>query len=136
MKIRTKVIITILLAVIWFLITQAAKAGEICALEQDYADFNRDYFLGQLPKKVNVLWSDMTDGESKGDMGATWVDTNGVRQIRIDRKTNPVPRQARLTLLHEQCHIKTDGKELDSHGIRWQACMVDLSEHGAFHDLW
>jgi hypothetical protein len=136
MKTRTKVLITIALAVIWFKGCQSLKAAEVCLLEQKYAIFNQDYFLDQLPTKVNILWADMTNQDLKGDMGATWIDEAGVRQIRIDRKTNPVSRQAELTLLHEQCHIKVYGRELDMHGIKWQACMVDLAEHGAMHDLW
>lgn len=109
------------------------QAAELCLLQDDYANFNRDYFLDQLPRNVNVEWANLG---LQNDMGMTWVDESGIRQIRIDRKTNPVIRQAQLTLLHEMCHIKTDGRELDVHGIKWQACMVDLAEHGAMHDLW
>ena len=133
MKTRTKILLTILLAVLYFIICQMVQAAELCLLQDDYNTFNRDYFLGQLPKNANVRWTDLS---LQQDMGMTWIDEAGVRQIRIDRKTNPVLRQAQLTLLHEMCHIKTDGRELDNHGIKWQACMVNLAEHGAMHDLW
>ena len=107
---------------------------QICPLDRAYADFNLQYFLGRLPKKANVLWADLT---ANNDMGLAWIDESGTVQIRIDRKMNPVERQADMTLLHEQCHIKLVGKELsDLHGIEFQRCMVDLAERGAFHDLW
>ena len=133
MKTRTKILITILLAILCFLISQYAQAEEQCLLQTLYQQYNDDYFLGQLPKNANVQWADLGIIH---DMGESWVDETGRQQIRIDRKTNPVFRQAAMTLLHEQCHIKTLGQELDQHGIKWQACMVDFANHGAMHDLW
>lgn len=133
MKTRTKIFLAVLAGVLYFIGCQMIQAAELCLLQDDYANFNHDYFLGQLPANVNVEWANLG---LQNDMGMTWVDESGIRQIRIDRKTNPVIRQAQLTLLHEMCHIKTDGREFDVHGIKWQACMVDLAEHGAMHDLW
>ena len=131
MRTRTKILICLALAVLWFRGCQV-RAVERCVLEKDYEVFNQDYFLGQLPP-ANVEWANLTD---QHDMGMTWVDQAGARQIRVDKSTNPVLKQAEMTLLHEMCHVKTDAKELDSHGLKWQACMVDLADHGAFHDLW
>ena len=127
MKTRTKILITILLAVLYFLISQSIRAAEMCLLQDDYTNFNRDYFLGQLPDDVNVEWANLG---LLHDMGATWIDEAGTRQIRIDRRTNPVLRQARLTLLHEMCHVKFNNR--CGHGPKFKKEKRRLILAGAF----
>ena len=109
----------------------------LVVLMQDYQEFNEDYFLGQLPKDTRITMGDLSH-----EMGNTTVDGDGRWHITIDRESNPVERQAELTLLHEQCHIyihvtKQDEKpDFDPHGKQFQGCMLDLAHHGAFRLLW
>ena len=141
MRTRTKVLITIGLAVLYFWASQHFGVSHKTAtdpmtdttLRQFYADSNEDYFLGQLPKNAHVSFGDLSVLD---DMGLTFKRADGSFEIIIDRKTNPILRQAKLTLIHEQCHIATWQEELDSHGRKFQECMVDKAVHGAFHDLW
>lgn len=44
-------------------------------------------------------------------------------------------RTAAYTMLHEQCHIKTWGKEGNGHGKVWRSCMLQLDSQGAFREL-
>lgn len=139
MRTRTKVLITIGLAVLYFWASQrfdhksAEHPMSDAVLQQFYADSNEDDFLGQLPKNTHVNFGDLS---VINDMGMTYKRDDGSFQIVIDRKSNPVLRQAEMTELHEECHIATWKEEFDAHGIKFQQCMVDKAVHGAFHDLW
>lgn len=100
-------------------------------LKRWYSFYNRTLFDSNLPGDTRVTFSDLTE-----ELGDTSTDADAVRHIRIDRQTNPVPRQAQLTLIHEQCHIKTEGQELDPHGPKFEACMLSVATLGGFKGLW
>ena len=113
--------------------TPRTRKEAILELQAQYAQDNEDLFMGQLPKDTVVSWADLS---FKNDMGLTIPYPNHHYMIKIDKRSNPVYRQARMTLHHEECHIKTWDKEAGAHGSAFQQCMVDLAVRGAFVDLW
>lgn len=102
-------------------------------LQLFYDDLNQDYYLGQLSKNVEVKWGDLT---ANNWVGYTESRTGGGYLMIIDRATNPTAGEAYLTVAHETCHIKTWGQQVESHGSKFQNCMVNLATHGAFEGLW
>jgi len=113
----------------------ARKKTETPFPEEDwakwYAGYNEQYFLNQLPANTEVHWADLTPLHN---MGYTIKHENRY-EILIDRDTHPTGKQARQTLLHEQCHLATWDKSLED-GLEFQKCMVNLAVHGAFEGLW
>jgi hypothetical protein len=73
-------------------------------LNQWYRGYNEEYFANELPKTTRVTWGDLT---LQDDIGMSQILPNGTWIIIIDRAKNPSPVQARLTLLHESCHVHT-----------------------------
>lgn len=120
------------IALVLFVGLFSLKADNWSDLSKIYNDNNSDYFDNKLPRNIDVQWANLTD---QNDIGLSWISADGVSHIRIDKKTNPVLRQARLTMFHEECHLKT-GIEIEEHGPKWRACMFDLASRGAFDDLW
>jgi hypothetical protein len=98
-----------------------------------YAGYNEVYFLNQLPHDVDIQWADLTDQK---DMGLSDIPEHGRAWMRLDRASNPVPRQAKMTELHEMCHFKVGNREFNPHGPLWRDCMVGLANKGAMDDLW
>lgn len=101
-------------------------------LEIWYDGLNEDYFLGQLPK-ADVKWGDLT---KPSYVGLTTLSYSGLFEITVDRSTNTTSAEAELTVAHEACHIKTWYVHELSHGPKFQNCMVNLANHGAFEGLW
>lgn len=111
-------------------------------LLNDFRDYNDRYFYGAL-RNVTIK---LTDLSAYDQMGLTESRSNGTFVISIDIATNPVWKEADLTLLHEMCHVKLKdsinlvpgetNKDWDSHGSGFQSCMIHLAEHGAFNGLW
>lgn len=105
-------------------------------LQRWYDGTNEEYFANELPKNVEVKWGDLTE---KGDMGYSVIRADESWLITIDRKTNPTNGQAELTEMHEICHVYLYSKgdaEFNSHGDKFQACMLRLANQGAFKGLW
>jgi hypothetical protein len=98
-----------------------------------FDDLNHDYFLGQLPKDVEVKWGDLS---AQNYMGLTQFFSNGEFIITVDRATHPTLSETKMTLMHEACHIKTWYVPELSHGPKFQNCMVNLATHGAFEGVW
>jgi len=96
-----------------------------------YAGYNEQFFLNQLPANTAVHWADLTP---LGDMGYTMKHENKY-EILVDRELHPTGKQARATLLHEMCHLRTWDKSLED-GLEFQRCMVDIAAHGAFQGIW
>src|SRR6266481_6001469 len=110
------------------------KAAEILTNEHLYAwyaGFNESYFFNRLPKNVDIHWASLPKA-----MGETVKHDDGSWTITIDRETNLTRGEVVLTIAHETCHIATWGSEFDSHGPKFQNCMVNLAAHGAFEGLW
>ena len=121
-------------------------AGPLCAaprmtderLQGWFNFWNTTLYEDKLPPTV-VKWGDLT---AQNDMGQTLcVHTEeGYRcTIIIDRNTNPIERSAKLTLVHEMCHVVVDtssAREFDAHGPKFQACMLERAKEGTLSDLW
>jgi len=140
MKLRWKIFLTVAAAIVYsYMAFGKPTVPTTSMLAEKYRQFNEDYFLGQLPKDTVVTYGNLTQ---LNDMGYTWKENSGKFHITVDQETNPVERQAEMTLLHEQCHIEVEihnlnpKQDFDAHGIEFQNCMVNLATHGAFHDLW
>jgi hypothetical protein len=100
-------------------------------LQSWYDGLNEEYFMNRLPR-ASVTWGDLT---ALNDMGATMHPEDGF-VIIIDRKTNPTTKTAEATVAHELCHVATWGVEFDAHGPKFQSCMVNLANKGAFEGVW
>jgi len=96
-----------------------------------FDEYNQAYFLGALPYDTTVRY-----GNLNGHMGETRHE-DGRFEIVIDIETNKAENGARLTLLHEECHVETwNLGGLDIHGRAWETCMHRLADAGAFDHLW
>jgi len=140
MKTRTKILITVGLAIAYFWLTQkfaptpAQPALSAKQLQSWYSAYNETYFDNSLPKNV-VIDYDQHDDQY---MATTMKWQNGTFHINFNRNYTGGERVALYTLLHESCHIKTwdsynvfDGE----HNKSWQDCMLRLDSHGAFRKI-
>jgi SprT-like family len=100
-------------------------------LQSWYDGLNEEYFYNRLPRAA-VTWGDLT---LLGDMGITMREDKRFRII-IDRTTNPTRKTAEETVAHELCHVATWEIESTDHGQKFQTCMVNLADRGAFENIW
>ena len=138
MKTRTKVLIVILLAGLYFALTQHFGVPSLSQtdlpkdLDKWYAGYNSEYFDDKLPKDTVVDWSEY----DVRNMGSTTVLPNGRFHIALNKRYCLADRTMRLVLLHEQCHIQTFTEITDDpktgHGPRWRTCMLNLYQIGGF----
>lgn len=130
------VIWLLLLGVLYLSFRPAHKAAEKNytneQLKRWYEGVNEEYFANKLPKDTEVLWVDLS---VHGDMAETLRHMDGSFLIEIDPVQNPNKRVAALTAYHEICHIAAVS-EFNTHGPKFQACMLRLAEAKAFNDLW
>lgn len=135
-----KVAIVFFFALLWALIIDAAPsphkraedAASAAALKNSYDEYNAKYFGGRLTHEVRITYGKLPPFY----IGFTGQDQWGYH-IAISKKYDLAARAAKTTLLHEMCHIATaDSKDEDSHGPDWHKCMRNLSDQGAFDDLW
>lgn len=118
----------------WTIRSQGAlrptAALSVSQLQATYDSFNEEYFNNSLPKNAVVDY-----GEYDDDFMATTQVISGNRfHIALNESYTGGARNARLTLLHEQCHIKTWGQDRDQHGKLWRSCMLQLDMAGAFRE--
>lgn len=142
LKTRTKILIMVAAAIGYFWLQQ--RLGVPAApshpptqteLQAAYQDFNQMYFRDRLPHDVVI------DFAESSAMASTVKMADGRFHIAFNERYNQSIRQARETLLHEDCHIKT-WRSLDEmtpeeiltnqHGRRWRSCMLQLDMQGAF----
>ena len=104
-------------------------------LKNLYAIDNERYFQNSLPKDPDI---DMTE---KLYMAST-VCEDGSCVLKFNPRYTSAFRIADFTMLHEQCHIKTWGMEIDPitkkevvHGKVWRSCMLQLDAAGAFREI-
>jgi hypothetical protein len=97
-----------------------------------YADFNHKWFADRLPKDTIVTFGTCPIPKVQA---CSYKDGNRY-VIHLIARYNQAPDQAHFNMLHEMCHLDNWNIKLDSHGPKWQACMLHLAEAGAFHDLW
>ena len=105
-------------------------ALSVAQLQTTYDAFNEEYFANSLPKNTVVDYDEYDD-----DFMATTQVISGKRfHIALNENYTGGARNARLVLLHEQCHIKTWGQDRDQHGKLWRSCMLQLDMQGAFRE--
>ena len=148
MRTRYKILITILLAVLfWDLFGCAPEHTAVSAttiletnrvtvgyLETLYAVDNEAFFHNKLPPATTI------DLLEEKDMASTLCE-NGVCNIKFNLKYVAARRTVALVMLHEMCHIKVWNKEMDvfgqqvEHGKLWRSCMLELDAAGAFREI-
>jgi hypothetical protein len=146
MSLKWRILITIILAVIFWGITgctspEQGKVSDhkptVAALRTEFEEANLKYFYGSIPRNTEIVLGDLTAEEY---MGLTTQRSDGSFLITIDTKTHPLEKEAELTLLHELCHVddKVAGASegWDGHSDAFQACMQHLAANGALKDLW
>jgi hypothetical protein len=160
MKTRTKILLTIALAVVVWALFGCEGGPSIPAKPQEhfvalpsptefgvtdlpylrnlYATYNEAYFRNRLPKGDDI---DIDLAEPKF-MASTMCNDDGTQcNIKFNEKFTGAPRVADFTMLHEMCHVKTWGKDLNSkgeqadHGRVWRSCMLQLDAEGAFREI-
>ena len=151
MKLHTKILITIALAVIFFCLfgctpppctprpPQPLASGFGVTtqdyLERTYKIYNEQYFGNRLTKSPRI---DMSESYA---MATTMCHPDGTCSIQFNEKYIAAQRVADFTVLHEQCHIATWAMEFDSfgnqdeHGKLWRSCMLKLDAAGAFREI-
>jgi hypothetical protein len=153
LRLRNKILLTIVLAVGYWLLIQHTKpriAGNDnpCSavpimtqteLQAWYKSYNNLYFNNHLPRNINIEWVDLHSKLRMGETQCTQtLKLDGPSElscvIRLDPVYNLAFPVAKATLLHEMCHVKTYD-EFDDHGRRWQACMQELWMDKAFDGL-
>lgn len=139
MKTRTKIAITVLAATLYFALAQIVRPNTDEGYVRDwYAIYNVQYFDDKLPKDTVVTYADIkpTISDPRTDlMGITWQDFNQKMHIQLNPRYVSGERFAKITLLHEMCHIKTWGQSNKEHSFQWRACMLGLDTQGAFRKL-
>jgi hypothetical protein len=136
MKTRYKILITIAAALLYFYLVQSHGAPSVAAVYSEaelpavYADLNEEYFDGQLPKDAAVDFAERDDRYA----AMTRQIASGRFHIALNKDYVAAMETTRLAILHEDCHVKTWGQELDQHGRLWLSCMLALDAEGAFRD--
>jgi SprT-like family len=143
MKTRTAIFfLTIIMAVAWWMLLQhygATKPDGVpgrvseATLLNWYTFQNRDYFDDKLPHDTKVVWESLRSIKAMGDTSCNNEGTGCL--IELDPFVNVAPATAQETLFHEQCHIATWGKEIDTHGLEFKKCMRMLYDKGALDGL-
>lgn len=111
--------------------TSASGDVDTLYLNRLYATFNESYFGNKLTKTPKI---DMNETEFM----ASTLCNNGTTDcvIHFNPKYILAPRAAALTMLHEQCHVKTwETTEQGDHGRKWRSCMLQLDAEGAFREI-
>lgn len=117
----------------------------MCPLKPDtvylsflYNAYNDVYFNGNLPRNIVVDWDPMLIPQH--NMGLTECPDDKVAsdgcKITLSPDQQRWSRVWMMTLLHEECHVATWGKEKDAHGKQFHQCMRRLANEGAFDELW
>ena len=152
MRMRNKILLTILLAVLcsWLFGRErehyvpipspetANGETDVAYLQQLYAVYNEAYFHNRLTKTPRIDLS-----ETSNNMATTFCKNENDTdcEIEFNEKYVAAPRVADFTMLHEQCHVKTWMKDTDDFGIQidhgkmWRSCMLELDAEGAFRQI-
>lgn len=99
-------------------------------LEEKYAEYNKKYFSGQLPK-IPVRW-----GRTGKDHAAEfWHDPIQI-VIHPTMRRFGLGKYSSILLLHEMVHVKLRNIKCTDHGKKFQDEMKRLADIGAFKPLW
>ena len=117
------------------------------SLNRRYAQLNRTYYMGKLPKDLTVRWSASME---RGAFSAAHVHgltpcdhrydppkvcTHSYIRIHPDMKRMGV--FAEMSLLHEMSHVAAllGDRHLLDHGDRWKSEILRLVKAGAYYSL-
>lgn len=152
MRLRTKILLTVVLAVVVWMILGCCKGPEhfvpvpsatnginTAYLERLYQTYNEGYFHNRLAKTpvINV------DEHDPNYMATTICDEEKCK-IQFNTVFITGARVAEFTMLHEMCHVKTWKQEVQEiggkvvqidHGKVWRSCMLTLDAEGAFREI-
>lgn len=141
-SLRWKILVVILLAAIYFwaiggACSQSPHHPTEGQLAGAYLVLNDQYFYGGLPvHKTKIILVNLPDGK----MGQAHQNPDDTWVISIDIVSNPIEKQAELTMIHEACHqqdlMRGEDEGVDGHGEAFQACMLEKAGRGAFKGLW
>lgn len=111
----------------------ASSTERLPNIQKIYAEYNTEYFDDTLPRNALIDWNEPGDNF----MASTETLSDGRYHVAFNRDYSSAERVARLIMLHEQCHIKTDQHMLleDAHSRAWRTCMLDLDRQGAFRRI-
>ena len=149
MKLREKIILTILLAILVWLLYGCKPGGDnlvaghppsVEALTKRYIALNECCFNMELPGgntviRIRNLTSENIMGHLDFNEGAkyNWI-------ISIDHDAHPFEKQAEATLIHEMCHqwdhVHDIDEGLDGHNQNHEDCMIRVAHKGGWHDIW
>lgn len=142
MKTRTRVLLTIFLAVLYWLIFSRPATVEPQKLSRNgnelaeqYKADNTNYFDGKLP--ANVSFSYVLE-DPINNMAETTYPSPNQWAIAVAPQWMTIDMTRKLLMLHEECHVYTDSqgsREELNHGPRWRACMLMIEMKGAFRDV-
>jgi predicted SprT family Zn-dependent metalloprotease len=138
MKTRTKVAITVVLALLYWAVSQlsfdsgrhASVVGMTAAqLRTQYDNDNDRFFNNKLPKDVMIDY-----GETGSEYMATTAAVGDTFRISFNPSYAKSERVDEYLLLHEACHIAT-WKYGVSHGPEWRICMLQIDAQGGFREI-
>jgi len=135
LRTRYKILLVILLAFLWFALTQHSKTPTAVGqgvsqkvLDNTYQEFNEQYFNNRLPKDTIIDYA-----ESGPNIATTDLMSSKRFHIAFNEKYASSERIVREIMLHEQCHIKVwpkDGNwsvedyQTEFHSKKWRTCML------------
>jgi hypothetical protein len=152
-----KILLTILLATIWFYLFYSQTSYErrkpadvdyspnVGGLVERYRLANEMYFYGGLPGKDTKIFLEHNLRAADGERAMGLLEeVEGGFRIEVDVETNATEKQAEMSLEHEMCHQYNkvnkiyDGidDEGTQHGAGFQACMVMLAQRGGMQGIW
>jgi hypothetical protein len=105
-------------------------------LAKAYKAFNEEDFEGKLPKDTtfSYYYSPIRGAGVAYTRCPLGID-NGCT-IRFNTFTEKCATHVYEDMLHEMCHLKTWGQNVDVHGKQFQGCMLSLAEKGAMGGYW
>jgi len=99
-------------------------------LESLYAEYNKKYFGGQLPK-IPVRWGKVDEGHA-----AEFLHHPLEIVVHPTIKRCGLDKYSKILLLHEMAHVKLRDRKIKDHGRVWVNEMKRLARIGAFDELW
>jgi hypothetical protein len=143
-KLRTKILITILLAIlVWALSTYGATKPPMYTAQDMaafYASMNEEFFMDQLPKNVVLQFSrEIKDPDGSDDIANTFC-LEGHCTISVNPDYNISFNQGKMSITHEMCHVKLNMsghiEDSNQHGPLFQECMIGIAARGGMRESW
>lgn len=108
------------------------SVGKSPELQEDSNLINARFFGSSLPK-ITVYISNQKEDDW---IGLTVQCGKNAYCITINTILAPAPREQQWVLRHEECHVATFTINEPAHGDKWEECMINLADKGAFVGVW